>query len=194
MKNIFRLLFAVHCLLLASCSPAGIILGAGATAGTAAVQERGLKQAAEDAALSVQIQKSWADYDFEMFRRLNLTVHEARALLTGYVANLAQQLEAVRRTWQVNGVKEVINEIEIDPESAGIEQTARDARIAANLRAKLTFDDQIYAVNYAIDVVRGVVYMIGVAQSQQELDRAINHAKSLGYVQRVKSYVRVKGE
>ncbi len=48
-------------------------------------------------------------------------------------------------------------------------------------------------MNYSIETVNGVVYLIGVAQSQEELDRVINHARQISYVRRIVSHVRIKG-
>jgi osmotically-inducible protein OsmY len=48
------------------------------------------------------------------------------------------------------------------------------------------------AINYNIETVNGTVYLIGIAKSQLEVDRVIAHARSLGYVKRVISHVRIK--
>jgi osmotically-inducible protein OsmY len=40
--------------------------------------------------------------------------------------------------------------------------------------------------------VNGTVYVMGIAQSQAEVDRVRDHARQLAYVRRVVSYVRVK--
>jgi osmotically-inducible protein OsmY len=37
-----------------------------------------------------------------------------------------------------------------------------------------------------------VVYLIGIAQSKKEIDKVIAHARSLSYVKRVISHVRIK--
>jgi osmotically-inducible protein OsmY len=55
----------------------------------------------------------------------------------------------------------------------------------------LLFDKDIKSINYSTDTVNGVVYVFGVARSQTELDRVINHARNLEYVTNVVSYVTV---
>ena len=40
---------------------------------------------------------------------------------------------------------------------------------------------------------RKIVYLIGIAQDQRELDRVIAHSRTITYVRQVISHVRVKG-
>jgi len=69
---------------------------------------------------------------------------------------------------------------------------ARDKWVTAQLRLKITFDGKVKSINYAIDTVNGTVYLMGIAQSQGELDRVQNHARAIDYVRRVISHVRIK--
>jgi osmotically-inducible protein OsmY len=64
--------------------------------------------------------------------------------------------------------------------------------VTARLATKITLDKQIKSINYSIDTVNGAVYLMGIAQSQAEVDRVRDHARQLAYVRRVVSYVRVK--
>lgn len=176
---------------MASCSPIGVVAGGAATVGVAAAQEGGISQAASDAKIQLYINDAWLRHDGEIFRKLDMTVKEGRVLITGVVQNPQQRVDAVRLAWQAPGVKQVLNEITV-AESEGISGFARDTLIATQLRAKLTFDKNVYSINYSIDCVGGVVYLMGVAQSKEELDVVINHARNIAYVQRVVSYVRMK--
>jgi osmotically-inducible protein OsmY len=90
-------------------------------------------------------------------------------------------------------VREVIDEIKVG-EGGGIGTYARDVLIANELRAKLLFDRNIQSINYSIETVGGVVYLMGIAQNQAELDRVTGYARNISYVQRVVSYVRLKSE
>ena len=91
----------------------------------------------------------------------------------------------------MEGIKDVINEMQEG--GGGTEAFTRDSWISTQLKSRLTFDKEVYAVNYAIEAVNGVVYLIGIAQNQAELDRVVAHARDLAYVRRVISHVRVKG-
>ena len=75
---------------------------------------------------------------------------------------------------------------------SGSRNIAKDGWITAQLKSKITFDKNILAINYSIKTVNRTIYLIGIAKNQLEVDRVIDHARSLGYVNRVISHVRVK--
>ena len=180
----------VIALLLGGC--VGVAVGAGATAGVAAYQERGIEAAAIDLNLEAQIIKLWLQQDDMLTLKLGVEAYEGRILLTGVVEDPQMQADAVRLAWKVIGVKEVINEIQVTSDS-GVIDLARDSWITTQLKSKLTLDNKVLAINYAIETVNGIVYLIGIAQNQDELDRVIAHSRTISYVRRVISHVRVKG-
>lgn len=172
------------------CTPVELAVGAGAATGVAASQERGIVASAKDTAISFQIQELWFRTDHVMFGKLSTSVSEGRALVTGKVQDPEMRVEAIKLAWQVEGVKEIINEIEV-VNSGSIADSARDFWITTQLRGQITFDKDIRSINYSIDTVNGTVYLMGIARDQAELDRVTNHARNLSYVKRVVSYVRV---
>jgi osmotically-inducible protein OsmY len=97
---------------------------------------------------------------------------------------------AVKLAWKTEGVKDVINEIQIGQSS--LRDIARDSWITAQLKTKITFDKKILAINFSIETVNGIVYLIGIAQDQGELDRILTHGRGIDYVRRIISHVRVK--
>jgi osmotically-inducible protein OsmY len=184
-------LFALPMMLaLGGCTLTGAAVGAGATAGVGLAQERGLKTAATDTALSAQILEQYLRADINLPTIIGVEVYEARALLTGAVEHQETADKAVKLAWQVDGVKEVLNEIQVG-QKAGIASMAQDSWVSAQLRSKMTFDKDIYAINYTVETVNGVVYLIGIAQSPAELEKVKAHASGLQYVRRVVSHVRV---
>lgn len=173
------------------CTPVEVAVGAGAATGVAAAQERGIVASAKDTAISFQIQELWFRTDHVMFGKLSTSVSEGRALVTGKVQDPEMRVEAIKLAWQVEGVKEIINEIEV-VNTSSMADSARDLWITTQLRGYLTFDKDIRSINYSIDTVNGTVYLMGIARDQAELDRVTNHARNLSYVRRVVSYVRVQ--
>lgn len=177
--------------LLAGCSPVGVAVGGAAVAGTTALQERGFQQAVSDKGTELSIQRRVIDADFDTFRRVSVSVVEGRVLLTGVVPDDDDRLRAVRAAWQTGGVVEVINEIEVgDP--ADLVGTGYELRIEKALELALTLDREVQAVNYIADAAGGTLYLIGIAQSQAELDRVIAHAREVERVRRVVSHVQLK--
>lgn len=175
---------------LAGCGPSTVI-GAGAMAGNAAMQDRGFVKTVEDTATETKINAALLNYSGELFIDVAVEVYEGRALLTGKVPQTKDRIEAVRIAWNVSGVKEVINEIQVE-NTSDLLDAARDRWVTAELATKITLDKHIKSINYSIDTVNGTVYLMGIAQNQAELDRVRNHARQLSYVRRVISYVRIK--
>ncbi len=175
--------------ILTGCVSAAI--GAGAIATSAAVQERGLRGGIDDTIIRARINSLWLEHDADMYRLVSLSVVEGRILLTGQVRLPRMRIDAVRLAWKAKGVREVINEIKVTDEG-GIISYARDSWISTQLKSKLLFDKKILSINYSIETVNGAVYLMGIAQNRQELNRVTNHARTLKYVKRVVSYVRLK--
>jgi osmotically-inducible protein OsmY len=171
----------------------GAVVAGGATAGVAASQERGVKGAVSDTGIRAEINHYWVQEDQSLFANCNLQIHEGRVLVTGAVKDADTRAEAIQLAWKANGVKEVINEIEVTSEG-GIGAYARDTAIVTELRSKLLFTKDIQSVNYSIEAVNGVVYILGVAQDQAELDKAIDIARNVRYVRRVVSHVLMKDD
>ncbi len=191
-QNFTLLVIAAMPLILSGCA-VGAIAGAGAGVGVAAAQDRGLSGAIEDTKIRATINDLWFRYDLETFAKLNLTINEGRVLITGVVQNPEARVEAVRLAWQAEGVREVINEIKV-ANSGGITGYARDTWITTRLRTTLTFDRNILSINYSIDTVQGVVYLMGVARNQAELDRVTGLARTIPDVKQVVSYVKLAGQ
>lgn len=169
----------------------GAVVGAGATAGTAAMEERGIGGATDDTVIRTRINALWSSADERMWRKVGLQVHTGRVLLTGAVESTEMRDRAVRLAWQAKGVKEVINEIQVD-KSGGVVGFTKDTWISTQLKSKLLFDGDVSSINYSVETVNGTVYLIGIAQNQAELDRVTNHARTLDYVKKVVSYVKIK--
>ena len=169
---------------------AGAVVGGGAAVGTAAYQERGLQIVARDLAVATKVRVALLNAGEQYAIGVGVEVYEGRVLLTGTLANEEMRATAVSLAWKGEGVTDVINEIQIG--EASLRDLARDSWITAQLKSKLTFDKKILAINYSIETVNGIIYLIGIAQNQRELDRVIAHARNIGYVRRIISHVRLK--
>ena len=169
----------------------GAAVGTGAWVATAASDKRGLKNAAIDLAIRTRINNLWLDYSEELITKANITIFKGRVLLTGIVSTEKLRMNAVRLAWQAKGTKEVINEIRVSNVNS-ITDYARDGWISAQLKTTLALDKQVAAINYSIEVVRGSVYLLGIAVTPTELERVKNHARQIKYVRRVVSYVIIE--
>lgn len=172
---------------------ASVAVGAGATVATAAAEERGVTAAASDLAIAGAITALWIKHDPSLITDVDATISEGRVLLTGTVATQKRRLEAVRLAWRAAGVKAVINEIEVH-RSDGVSGFARDSWITTQLVSRLSFDREVDYINYTVETVNRIVYLMGIAQDQTEIDRVANHARQVRYVRRVVSHVRLKND
>ena len=181
---------------LQGCAPliVGAGLGAGAIVGGAASEERGMGGALTDTEIRTRINLSWYQYNRTMHGKLTLTVREGRALVAGTLSDEQEHLEAIKLTWQAKGVKEVIDQIKVTGSEETLGEVARDSWITTKLKSKLVFDGYVASRNYTIVTVGGVVYVMGVAQNQEELNRVTDHARHITGVVKVVSYVRLKDE
>jgi osmotically-inducible protein OsmY len=173
---------------------AATVIGAGATAGVAAAEERGLEGALDDAKIRIEINRLWFERDVEMFRQVTLNISEGRVMLTGLVTTEQARADAVRLSWQVTGVKEVLNELKVHPEGAPALDQANDVWMQQKLKARLLTDSEVRNINYVVDVTDSVIYLLGIAQNQAEMDRVIAHARDISGVKRVLNHIRLKSD
>jgi len=180
--------------LVAACDPVTAVIGAGAEVGVAAGEERGLGGAISDTKIQTAIDGLYInnkENGINIFRDINVTVHEGRVDLTGKVRTPEERVDAVRLAWQAAGVRQVIDDIQVTDQS-GIIDYGRDVRIATVLRTKILFDSKIRNINYTVDVENAVIYLMGIAQSQEELDLVIGYARDIDGVKKVVNNVLLK--
>jgi osmotically-inducible protein OsmY len=170
------------------CAPAAV--GGGAAVGVTAAQERGLSGALKDTQIRTEINHLWFQASEALYRKVSLQVQKRRVLLTGVVPDQEMRRRAAELAWQADDVAEVINEIEVD-ESYGAARFGQDTWISSQLKTKLLLDTKIKSINYSIETAASTIYLIGVARSRAELDRVLDHARNIGGVAEVVSYVEV---
>jgi len=184
----------VVCSTVAACDPVSLgVIGGAATVGTAAAEERGLSASASDLRIKAQVTDLWLRSDRDLFSRLTVTVREGRVQITGAVKKPEDQIEAIRLAWQIDGVKQVLDEIQVEDQSGFVDYT-RDVRIAQAMRNRLLVDREIRNINYTVDVVNATIYLMGIAQNSTELDRVLAHARDISGVRRVVNHVILRDD
>jgi osmotically-inducible protein OsmY len=168
-----------------------VVSSAGEESAYVVSQERSTGDAASDARIRLLVSDKLFQYSTDVFAEVNLTVVEGRVLLTGNVMHAKDRVKAVELVWQVPGVRQVENEIQVH-DGTGVGGYAKDSWIIAKLRTRMMFEKHVLSINYNIDCVNGVVYLMGIAQDQDELNRVIHLARDSAGVVDVVSYVRMK--
>lgn len=180
-------------LALPACTLQGTLIGAGATAGIAVVQERGTDDAFDDLTIQVRLNSVFLEENTGLFASISTHVVEGRVLLLGVVAKPEDRLTAAKLAWQTEGVVEVINEINVESETS-LSQASKDLYITTSLRARLLADSEIAAVNYKLETVRGTIYLLGISQNKNELVRVISHARDISGVRNIVTHVKDKND
>jgi osmotically-inducible protein OsmY len=182
-------LLAPVALALGGCVP--LVAGAGGAAAVGASQDRGLEQAVDDNEIAFEINRKLLAQHSNLYSGVSTQVRKGRVLLTGRVPAQEDRIAVTRLVWSIGGVKEVINELNTGKEGS-FSQSVSDTTISTKLRARLTGDSNVSGINYSIETVDGVVYLMGTALDRAELDRVIAHARDIKGVRNVVSYVEVK--
>jgi len=168
----------------------GAVAGVGAAAVAAGTTEKGLSTSISDSVISTKISESYFQDDVNLFSAVTVDVNQGSVLLTGAVIKPEDAVKAVQMAWQVHGVIEVINELDIQDKSS-IKDRAKDIASQAQLRGRLITDLDISSLNFSIDVVNGVVYLSGIAGSEEEMNRVVAHAQDLRFGTTVVNYIRI---
>lgn len=169
-----------------------LALAVGAPLGACAVvQEKTLGESFDDASASSQIKAKLLSTSTKAFNEVDVEVTGGLALLTGRVPTPEERVEAERIAWSVNTIDEIANEIEVIDKSSVL-SNVNDEWITAQVRSRLVADPDIKSVNYNIETFNGVVYLLGLAMSEQELKSAATHASVVRGVKKVVSYVKMR--
>ena len=154
-------------------------------------EERSFNNFVEDTIILAQLKNAYFSNNEKIFFNVSVEVMEGRVLLTGSVEQIDERIEATKLAWSIEGVNEVINEIQISNDESILDY-ADDLIMKTKINAKLLLDKDILNLNYSVEVVNGIVYLIGIAQSQEELNLVINISENTYGVQNVINYVRLK--
>tara|TARA_B100001248_G_scaffold235007_1_gene197464 strand:+ start:125 stop:721 length:597 start_codon:yes stop_codon:yes gene_type:complete len=154
-------------------------------------EDRSIGEFVDDAIIKTVIKNAYFDQNEILFFDIDVEVSQARVLLTGTVENIDLKIEATRIAWGVNGVKTVINEIQIS-NSDNILNYADDLVISTKVKGKLILNENINSLNYSVETVNKLVYIIGIASNQDERDLVVDTAKEVFGVQEVIDYITIK--
>ena len=176
-------------LLFTGCAPA--VIGVGTAAVTASSTEKGLATSVADGLIFTKIQDNFLQTDASLPTVVDVTVNDGAVLLTGKVKTPEEKVLATKLTWEVRGVREVVNEIQVIDKSS-IKDIAKDLAASAQLRGKLIADSSVSSLNFSIDVVNGTVYLSGVAADAEEMNRVVSHARELRFAQQVVNYITLR--
>ena len=190
--NKYLALFLIF-IFLGGCASA--IVGGVASVGLATVQERSVKDAAIDLKLELQLQEALFRSNTEkLFVNVDIQIIEQRVLLVGNVSSQELRDQAARIAWEISPkIKDVLNEITIG-KKASLVSEAKDARISLSLSGLLIGDKEVSDINFSHSVSKQVIYLIGIAANDKELNKVIHHARTVKGVTKVISHIMLKND
>ena len=153
--------------------------------------DRSLGEVVDDATIKVNIAAKFLKNDSKLFVNISTNVIEGRVLLTGLVDNQEIRIEAVRLVWEVKGIAEVINEIEVGNRST-LKEYAKDVWITTQAKALATKTIGLRAISYNFETIQGKLYIAGITSKPNQLDDLINAVKTIKGVKEIVNYVVVK--
>ena len=194
MKKILSLI-VFGCLLsnIYGCSPTNILASGGATTMAIADGERSFGTVVDDATIKINFAAKFINSPDNLFININTTILEGRVLLTGLVDNQEIRIDAVRRVWEVEGVNEVINEIELG-EKVTLKEYGKDLWISTQVKTVATKTLGLRALSYNFETIKGKVYIAGITSKEEQVTLLIDAIKDIKGIKEIVNYVIIKEE
>ncbi len=191
----FNNYFALFLILIYISGCASALIGGVATVGLATVQERSLKDSAIDLKLELQLQKKLFEASKDkLFAYVDVIIIEQRIMLIGNVESQEVRDLATKISWEVSPkIKAVLNELTIGGKTTLVSE-AKDVRISLSLSGLLIGDVDISDINFSHSVSKQVIFLIGIAKNDDELNQVIYHARTIKGVRKVISHIILKND
>ena len=167
---------------------AGAVVGVGTAAVAASTTEKGFSTSVSDGVIYTKLKDRFIQQNASLLTSADVSVNDGAVLFTGKVKTPEDKIQATRLAWEIKGVREVVNELQVT-DTSSIKDIAKDLAASATLRGKMIADKDISSLNFSIDVVNGIVYLSGVASTPEEIDKVISHAENLRFAQEVVNYI-----
>lgn len=185
------LLSLIALLPLTNCAVAAV--GAVGAAGLAASKDQTVGQSIDDTAASNEIKGRLISESSSRFGEVDVEVAGGLVLLTGRVYSAEDRTRAEGVAWTSMYTQDVANELKIE-QPGGFFANVSDEIISGRVRSRLIGSGTVKSINFNVETYNGVVYLMGIARTPEELRRAAEEASVVGGVKQVVSYVRVVDE
>ena len=167
-----------------------IIGGVGAIAFSSSAQEKGLGTSINDKVTYVKLRNAIYDWNPSVSENVSLSVDNGSILVTGKLKNIDLKVQLTKIIWEINGVKEVNNQVQIS-ETNNIKNIAKDLASLGEIKARLMASKKLNSLNFSIDVVNNIAYISGVASSEEEISIVTQIAQEARFIKEVQNFVKV---
>ena len=190
-KSFFSFLVFIIILANYGCSPVGVVASGGATTMVVAEGDRSLGTVVDDATIKINIAAKFLNSGNNLFVEINTNVLEGRVLLTGLIDSQEARIEAVRLVWEVEGVNEVVNEIQIGNRS-NIKDYANDLWINTQAKGVAAKTIGLRAVSYNFETIQGKIYVAGITSKPEQIESLVEALKTIKGVDEIINYVIIR--
>ena len=186
------LIFIALSFSLSACLPA--VFTVATTIGIVASKDQPMSETLNDSRISASIKADLVKNNFrDLGAKIKVEVSQGRVLLTGNIQKESDALKAVEITWNQKSIKEVINELKVNKNSNHFDlaQYTKDSMITTQIKAKNLVRKDIQFANYTILTIDNIVYLFGVARSEEELEKLASIASKIKGVEKVVCYAKI---
>lgn len=174
-------------LYLNACSSA---VSVGAFIGNAGTSSKGIKKSFSDTYIKTKILAKISLLDIKNIANISVSVSRGTVLYTGYVMSAEKRLLIIKKTWEVEGVKKIINELKID-DDVPLSKRTNDFILRSKISTRLLFKSGINSNNFSVDVVDGEVYVIGLADGINEKTEVESFLSSMTDIKKLITIIEI---
>ena len=185
--RLFLLLLIV--LSLKSCA-VPVIGSMGAIALSSSAQEKGLGTSINDKVIYVKLRNAIHEWNSSVSQKISISVDNGSILVTGQLENVNTKIDLTKTIWDVSGVTEVNNQVQIS-KTSNFKNIAKDLASLGEIRAKLMASKELNSLNFSVDVVNNVAYISGIASSDEEIAIVTQLAQEARFIKEVQNFVKV---
>lgn len=162
------------------------------TAGVTKGDERNFARSLNDMSAGRAIKARMSRTEGFKLGKVDVEVAEGIAVLTGNVPSAEDRVEAERIAWSAANVDQVGNEILVQG-GPGLVRKTKDSVLGTSIRTRLIAAKSVKARNVNIEAYDGIVYLLGVARTPQELEKIAEIASTTKGTREVVSYIKLAG-
>lgn len=168
-----------------------ITLAVGGTLALACATTRPLDEQVDDSNVTTALGAKYAaDSEIDRYR-IDIDTLDGVVTLRGSVADAEQSSDAERIARTMDGVRDVVNELDIDASPRTAKSAFEDSWIVVMIDSKLTVDPEVRSRNVDVDVYEGVVTLSGIVETEAAKTEAEDLARSVDGVTKVVNDLQV---
>ena len=120
--------------------------------------------------------------------KIKTKVLDGRIFVTGKVDTPEEKLKITKMAWEIKGARSVRNDLKIK-DKFNFKQSAKDLLITSQLRSAIIFNKKVKSANYNIDTYKKIIYIYGIARTEDERKEVLKESKEILDVENVVSSI-----